>query len=236
MGEYISKLWLTATADPIKLALVLVAIVSAVYLVLAYRKQFRLTDGKDEVDGLFGIVAGAILGALTGVLWATFNPIQLAPGIHLRLFAFFIPVFGILFGRATGFVSGYVATMVWAQLSGLFVPFHSPIVDGIFVGLTGWIPAFLIRGTKTNQELQADIQSRGRAWYIETALVCLYAGLFMSVFVGVSLEATIGLPFGTGFGLIGIVSDTPPMIVLTGVAVAALLGVTRRSWSWMRTF
>src|SRR5437016_593117 len=119
-------------------------ILSIAYLAFAGRAtRLRLSDarqGRKELDGITGVVAGIILGALTGILWALFNPIMIVPPfIHLRVFSFFIPVIGLLLGRSTGFISGYVATLVWAALAGAFVPLHTPFADGIFVGLTGFI-------------------------------------------------------------------------------------------------
>ena len=89
-------------------------------------RTLRLSDGAGLVDALTGLVLGAVLGTLTGYLWAIFNPIQLAPYIHLRIFAFLIPVFGLVFGRASGFVAGYVASVVWGLVGGSFVPLHTP--------------------------------------------------------------------------------------------------------------
>ena len=48
-------------------------------------RTLRLSDGAGLVDALTGLVLGAVLGTLTGYLWAIFNPIQLAPFIHLRV-------------------------------------------------------------------------------------------------------------------------------------------------------
>ena len=234
MIAYIKSLFSAAT--PIQLVLAVVALIVAVVIVIINRKTLRLTDGKDKIDTLFGLVAGGILGALTGVLWATFNPIQLAPGIHLRLFAFLPCVFGILLGRGVGFISGYVATLVWATMSGLFVPFHTPLADAVFVGLTGWIPGWLLRGKLSFEGLLANIEANKKQWYIKSGLVCLFAGLFMSIFVAISLQATIQLPFMTGFVLIGLASDTPPMILGTGILSYLLLKATKRSWSWLRAF
>lgn len=236
MFQYLGNLVGVATSGGLKLMLVVISILVAAVLIFLNRNKLRLTDANSELDWIFGLAAGSVLGALTGVLWFAFNPIQLAPGIHLRLFAFLPPVFGILLGRGTGFVVGYVATIVWAQLSGLYIPLHTPIVDGIFVGLTGWLPAFLLRGNLTFSEMLARIEQNKWAWYIKAGLVCLFAGLFMSTFVAISLEATIDLPFSIGFVMIGLASDTGPMVVVTGALVLLLLRVTRPTWNWLRTF
>ncbi|MCL4384326.1 hypothetical protein M1116_02640 [Patescibacteria group bacterium] len=236
MLNYLNQLLAGISADPVELVFLVLALVMAGVLLYQNRSRLRLTDGKNEVDGVYGLVGGAVLGALTGVLWAYLNPIQLAPGIHLRLFAMLPCIFGIVFGRGTGFVSGYVATIVWGVLSNLFLPFHTPLVDGVFVGLTGWIPAMLLRGNDNNETLLNTILQNPRQWYIRAGLVSLFAGLFMSVFVGISLNATIQLPFWTGFGLIGIVSDTPMMVLFTGVGALWLLKATRRQWKVMHAF
>ena len=77
------------------------------------------------------IIFFVVFGVLTGVLWAYLCPIPLIPGaVHFRTFAFIIPVIGYLFGPVTGFFAGYIGTIVWALLSGNFIPLHSPLKDG----------------------------------------------------------------------------------------------------------
>ena len=216
---------------------ILVLVVSIFVFFQARGSPMRLTDSHREQDAVVGLLIGAVLGALTGLLWATWNPIKIVPPyIHLRVFAFFIPVIGILFGRGAGFVAGYVATMVWAPLAGAFVPLHTPLADGIFVGLTGWIPAWLLRGDKSLYQLLGEIQSSWRAWYVKCAVINLFAGLFMAFFVSLSLEVTTPLPFWLGFWAIGAISDTIPMVLFTAPAVHLLLGATKRAWSWMPQF
>ncbi len=196
--------------------------------------DLRLTGGTSEHDRNMGLVVGAIGGALSGLLWYAFNPISIVPPfIHLRLFAFLIPVIGLLFGRGAGFIAGYVATLVWAPLAGAFVPLHSPIADGIMVGLTGWIPAVLLRGKRTNSELLAYIAEDPWRWYRRCAVVCLFTGLFMAFVVAVSLSLTTPLTFWVSFWAIGVVSDTLPMMLFTGLVSHWLLRMTRPSWSWM---
>lgn len=211
-------------------------VVAEIYVGRRY-EVLHLTDARSGTDSTMGLLIGAVLGALTGLLWFTWNPIKIVPPyIHLRLFSFFPAIVGILFGRGAGFLSGWVATMVWAPLAGAFVPLHSPIFDGIFVGLTGWIPAAVIRGGKSNAELLEDIKKNATAWYLKTAVVCLSAGLFMSFFVAVSLELTTPLTFWTAFWAIGIVSDTGPLLLFTAPAAHALLLATKRAWNWMPSF
>lgn len=225
-------------AGTVQWTVAIVALAASLFAFLASRdSELRITDRRNEQDTVMGLMTGAVLGALTGLLWVTWNPVKIVPPyIHLRVFSFFIPLIGILFGRGTGFVAGYVATLVWAPLAGAFVPLHSPIADGIFVGLTGWIPAYLLRGDRTNAELLEQIQENSRAWYLKCAIVNLFAGLFMSFFVAFSLEVTTPLPFWLSFWAIGVISDTGPMILFTAPAVHMLLGATRRSWSWMPQF
>lgn len=89
---------------------------------------------------VFSIVFAVIWGVITGVLWAYANPIQLVPGvIQWRIFAFLPPVIGILFGPISGFISGYLGSVVWGLLAGTFIPAHTLIVDGIMVGVTGLV-------------------------------------------------------------------------------------------------
>lgn len=214
-----------------------VAIVVVGFYVGRRYQPLRSTDARSGTDTTMGLLVGAVLGALTGLLWFTWNPIKIVPPyIHLRLFSFFTALVGILLGRGAGFLCGWVGTMVWAPLAGAFVPLHSPIFDGIFVGLTGWIPAALIRGGKSNAELLEEIRKGWLSWYIKTGAVCLLAGLFMAFFVAVSLELTTPMTFWMGFWSIGFVSDTAPLVLFTAPAVHALLLATRRAWSWMPSF
>jgi len=97
------------------------------------------------------IVFFVIFGVLTGILWAYLCPIPLIPGVHFRTFAFIIPVIGYLFGPVTGFFSGYIGTIVWALLSGSFIALHSPLTDGITVGLSAALPALIhLKGGKVD--------------------------------------------------------------------------------------
>ncbi len=197
-------------------------------------RTLRLSDGAGLVDALTGLVLGAVLGTLTGYLWAIFNPIQLAPYIHLRIFAFLIPVFGLVFGRASGFVAGYVASVVWGLVAGSFVLLHTPLADRIAVGLTGWAPAAVLAGSKSRRQLLAEM-SGARFWefYARSMLVCLLTGLVMALIVALSLRVTVHIPFRVGFGLIGIVSDTAPMVVGTAPATYVLLKLAK-NLTWIR--
>jgi hypothetical protein len=110
------------------------------------------------------------------------------------------------------------------------------LFDGIFVGLTGWLPAVMIRGNKSRKELLGEIEDNPIFWYVKTAFASLFAGLFMAFFVSASLEVFTPLTFWTGFWAIGVVSDTGPMLIFTAPAVHALLKATRKAWSWMPNF
>ncbi len=235
MLQYIASVINTALSSPFRLFMTVVATLAFAVVMVANRKKVRLTDGDDPLDVLFGLVAGSVFGALSGVLWARVSFVQIAPGIHLRLFAFLPPVIGVLFGPGTGFVSGYVATIVWAQLSGLFIPLHTPVVDGIFVGLTGWLPAILLRGNRTNAELLSDVNDHPKRWIGKSLWVCAFTGIFMATFVALSLKATIDLPFITGLVMIGVISDSGPMLA-TGWLSKKMLEATRPMWNWLRTF
>lgn len=225
-----------AAASPFLYVVGCVIVLVGVFAGRQYQ-PLRATDARSSTDTTMGLLVGAVLGTLTGLLWWAYNPIKIVPPyIHLRLFSFFTALVGILFGRGAGFICGWVATMVWAPLAGAFVPLHSPIFDGVFVGLTGWIPAALIRGNKTNAEVLDEIRQNTRRWYAKTAGACLFGSLFMSFFVAVSLELTTPMTFWMGFWSIGIVSDTLPLLFFTAPAVHTLLGATRRAWSWMPQF
>jgi hypothetical protein len=217
----------------------ILAVMSAVYVLYMSRTGYfaRWADHGSETELIQGLVVGTVLGTLTGILWASFNPVKVVPPyIHLRLFAFLPPVIGIVFGRGAGFVSGYVATMVWAPMAGAFVPLHTPLADGFFVGLTGWIPGWLLRGNLKPAELLALISANTRSWYLRSGVVMLFTGLFMAFFVALSLELTTPLPFWLSFWAIGVISDTIPMVLLTGVATLLLLRATRPAWTWMPQF
>ncbi len=124
-----------------------------------------------QTDGntLFPIVLSIVAAAATGVLWAYANPIQLVPGvIQWRIFAFLPSVIGILLGWRSGFICGYLGTIVWSLLAGTFIPAHSLLVDGIMVGLTGLVPGLLFDPAKTTFD---------RSGLIKIAVVCLIVGL-----------------------------------------------------------
>lgn len=160
----------------------------------------------EDGNALFPIVLSLVAAAATGVLWAYANPIQLVPGvIQWRIFAFLPPLIGILLGKKSGFICGYLGTIVWSLLAGTFIPAHSLIVDGIFVGLTGFVPGLLFDPGKT---------AIGRAALIRIAIVCALIGIVMVIAVSASLAYLGIFPFFWGFTYLGL-SDVLPMIIGT---------------------
>lgn len=218
--------------------LVLAAIVLAgATLFPAFRNGFRLTDAGRLSDLTTGLVAGVVFGVLTGLLWASFNPVKVVPPfIHLRLFAFIPPIVGLLMGRGTGFLTGYVASIVWALMAGAFVPLHTPFTDGVLVGMTGWLPAHILRGTKSREELLTEITAQGARWYAWAAFVLFGTSMLMSVGVAASLHVLGVVPFWIGFWAIGVISDTMPLVIGTLLLTPFLLRSTRRQASWMPQF
>ncbi|OLP62558.1 aminotriazole resistance protein [Xaviernesmea oryzae] len=175
-----------------------------------------LSEG--EGNALFPIVLSVVAAAATGVLWAYANPIQLVPGvIQWRIFAFLPPIVGILIGWRSGFICGYLGTIVWSLLAGTFIPAHSLIVDGIMVGLTGLVPGLLFDPAKT---------SFNKATLVRIALTCLLVGLVMVAAVAASLAYLGIFPFWWAFGYIGL-SDIVPMVIGTPLLVLPALKILK---------
>jgi hypothetical protein len=169
---------------------------------------------QEEGNTLFPIVLSIVAAAATGVLWAYANPIQLVPGvIQWRIFAFLPPLVGILLGWKSGFICGYLGTIVWSLLAGTFIPAHSLIVDGIMVGLTGLVPGLLFDPAKVTFD---------RNTLIKVALTCLVIGLIMVVAVSASLAYLGIFPFWWAVGYLGL-SDIVPMIIGTPLLVIPAL-------------
>ena len=142
------------------------------------------------------IVFFVVFGVLTGVLWAYLCPIPLIPGaVHFRTFAFIPVAIGDLFGPVTGFFSGYIGTVVWALLSGNFIPLHSPLTDGITVGLSAALPA-LIHLQAGKKDVLGLIE-KGKGKFIGVSL-------FWSILFGVLmiLTTSISLSYFTGLGYV----------------------------------
>ncbi|MGY3615792.1 hypothetical protein [Bradyrhizobium sp. USDA 10063] len=133
----------------------------------------QITYSESDSVGFFPIVLAVVCGVATGVLWAYANPIQLVPGvIQWRIFAFLPPLIGLLLGPKSGFICGYIGTIVWSLLAGTFIPAHSLIVDGIMVGLTGAVPPLLVNLRKTNFDLSMPV-------LLKIAVICAVVGIIM---------------------------------------------------------
>ena len=153
------------------------------------------------------IIFFVVFGVLTGVLWAYLCPIPLIPGaVHFRTFAFIIVVIGYLFGPVTGFFSGYIGTIVWALLSGNFIPLHSPLADGITVGLSAALPALIhLKGGKKDL---IELIDEGKGKF----------GVLMILTTSLSLSYFAGLDYAYCVIWIGIADVVPialtPFVVL----------------------
>ena len=167
---------------------------------------------------LFPLVLSIVAAAATGVLWAYANPIQLVPGvIQWRIFAFLPPLVGILLGWRSGFICGYLGTIVWSLLAGTFIPAHSLIVDGIMVGLTGLVPGLLFDPAKTTMD---------RNTLLKIAATCLVVGLLMVVAVSASLAYLGIFPFWWAVGYLGL-SDIVPMLIGTPLLVIPAIKILK---------
>ena len=165
------------------------------------------------------IVFFVIFGVLTGVLWAYLCPIPLIPGaVHFRTFAFIIPVIGYLFGPVTGFFAGYIGTIVWALLSGNFIALHSPLTDGITVGLSAALPALIhLKGGKV--DLMSLLEKGKKGKFIGVSLLwSVLFGVLMILTTSLSLSYFAGLDYWFCVIWIGIADVVPialtPFIVM----------------------
>lgn len=164
------------------------------------------------------IVFFVIFGVLTGVLWAYLCPIPLIPGaVHFRTFAFIIPVIGYLFGPVTGFFAGYIGTIVWALLSGNFIALHSPLTDGISVGLSAALPALIhLKGGKV--DLMSLLEKGKKGKFIGVCMFwSLLFGVLMVLATSLSLSYFTGLEYTYCILWIGIADVVP--IALTPFVV-----------------
>ncbi|MFC7054118.1 aminotriazole resistance protein [Hansschlegelia quercus] len=176
------------------------------------------TTHETEGNPLFPIILSLVAAAATGVLWAYANPIQLVPGvIQWRIFAFLPPLVGILLGPKSGFICGYLGTVLWSLLAGTFIPFHSLIVDGIMVGLTGFVPGLLFNPARDATDRKA---------LIKIALVCAVVGLVMVVAVSASLAYLGIFPFWWAVGYLGL-SDIVPMVLGTPLLLLPALKILK---------
>ena len=173
-------------------------------------------SSQGEGNALFPLVLSIVAAAATGVLWAYANPIQLVPGvIQWRIFAFLPPLIGILLGWRSGFICGYLGTVIWGLLAGAFIPAHSLIVDGIMVGFTGLLPALMFNPAKT----QFDT-----ATLIKIGVVCLIAGVIMIFPVAGSLAYLGIFPFWWGVTYLGL-ADIVPMVIGTPLLIKPALKI-----------
>ena len=161
------------------------------------------------------IIFFVIFGVLTGVLWAFGSPIPLIPGaVHFRTFAFFSVAVGFLFGPMTGFFAGYIGTVVWALLGGYFIPLHTPLADGITVGLSCALPSFIMLRKKT---LEEAIVNKGR-FIAECLISSVVFACLMIVTTSASLAYFAGLDYWFCVIWIGIADIVPaaitPFVVL----------------------
>ncbi len=173
---------------------------------------------KGKKFSFVNIIFFVVFGVLTGVLWAYLCPIPLIPGaVHFRTFAFIIVVIGYLFGPVTGFFAGYIGTIVWALLSGNFIPLHSPLTDGITVGLSAALPALIhLRGGKRDLVSLID---EGKGKFIgESLLWSILFGVLMILTTSISLSYFAGLDYTYCVLWIGIADVVPialsPFVVL----------------------
>ncbi len=184
----------------------------------------QITYSESNSVGFFPIVLAVVCGVATGVLWAYANPIQLVPGvIQWRIFAFLPPLIGLLLGPKSGFICGYIGTIVWSLLAGTFIPAHSLIVDGIMVGLTGAVPPMLVNLRKTNFDLSMPV-------LLKIAVICAVVGIIIMAAVSASLAVLGIFPFWYAMLYIGL-SDIVPMVIGTPLLVRPgarlLAGISR---------
>jgi hypothetical protein len=186
----------------------------------------QISYSESDSVGFFPIVLAVVCGVATGVLWAYANPIQLVPGvIQWRIFAFLPPLIGLLLGPKSGFICGYIGTIVWSLLAGTFIPAHSLLVDGIMVGLTGAVPPMLVNLRKSNFDLSMPV-------LLKIAVVCAVVGIIMVAAVSASLAFLGIFPFSYAMLYIGL-SDIVPMVIGTPLLVRPgaklLAGISRGS-------
>ena len=186
----------------------------------------QISYSESDSVGFFPIVLAVVCGVANGVLWAYANPIQLVPGvIQWRIFAFLPPLIGLLLGPKSGFICGYIGTIVWSLLAGTFIPAHSLLVDGIMVGMTGAVPPLLINLRKTNFDLSMPV-------LVKIAVVCAVVGIVMVAAVSASLAFLGIFPFWYAMLYIGL-SDIVPMVIGTPLLVRPgaklLAGISRGS-------
>lgn len=194
--------------------------------------RMGIVESGDSHDVIYGLLLGAIMAGVSAFTWFVLSPIPIIPGaVHLRTFAFVPGLVALLFGRGIGFMAGYFGSIFWAVTAGYWILPHTPVIDGVAVGLfTGWIIAAILRGSMNKKELLMHITNNRWMWIVKCALVNLVAGLVMSFFVGASLNVTTAgaVPWWAGFFSIGILSDTIPMVIFTAFFAEPLLRIIVR--------
>lgn len=173
------------------------------------------------------IIFFVVFGVLTGVMWAYLCPIPLIPGaVHFRTFAFVITAIGYLFGPVTGFFSGYIGTIVWGLLSGNFIALHSPLTDGITVGLSAALPA-LIHLHNGKIPLSSLLEKgKKKSFIIKSEVLCILFGVLMILTTSISLAYFTGLAYTYCVLWIGIADVVP--IALTPFVVIWLAPVVKK--------
>ena len=165
------------------------------------------------------IIFFVIFGVLTGVLWFYGSPIPLIPGsVYLRTFAFVAPVIGFLFGPVTGFFSGYVGTLVWSLLAATFIPLHTPLADGVTVGLSAALPVLLTIGRGS---LEEAIGKSKKTFIIKSMIMSIAAGVAMILSTSASLAFFTGLDYLWCVLWIGIADIAPLILVPFAVVLLA---------------
>jgi hypothetical protein len=164
------------------------------------------TNNTKKSISFVNIIFFVIFGVFTGVLWAYGSPIPLIPGaVHFRTFAFVIPVIGFLFGPVSGFFAGYIGTLVWSLLGGYFIAPHTLLADGITVGLSAALPAYVMLKGKTLSELT---EAKGK--FIGTSMFwSLLFGCLMILATSLSLSFFTGLSYWYCVVWIGIADVVP---------------------------
>ena len=117
----------------------------------------------------------------------------------------------------SGFFAGYIGTIVWALLSGNFIPLHSPIADGITVGLSAFFPAFChLKNGKI--DLVELIEANKGAFIWKSLFLSVFFGILMILATSASLAYFAGLEYMWCVMWIGIADVVPialtPFVVL----------------------
>lgn len=240
LNSSIAPEWLVNFEKSTNIFNYIVWILTPILLVLfmAFPKLRKpLVESWESHDVRFGLLASAVLSGITGFLWAVWNPVPIIPGaVHLRIFAFLIGVWGIVIGRGTGFLTGYFGGVVWALLGGYWIWSHTPVMDGIMVGvMTGWFISVVARRGRSREEMLAELDKGWAArlkFYLICAVASLIAGLVMSTFVAASLKAATSMSWWAGFWSIGVLSDTIPMVIWVGPVSEIVLRLLRRN-TWI---